>query len=816
MRWTGIVLLLAAQGIYAQTARDWDAEARRAVTIGNWQHVLEIAGEQWRSHPQDRVAEWLAGHSAIINGDYRTATEVFGRAQQPGQASQLREWAESLLAGHGESAGGLLLLGDALARENRGAEALGRMNRAVEIAPKWAAAFNARGAIHVLTGNLERADSDFATAVALEPSLADAHANRGLVLLAQGQPKQAIDSLTLAVDRNSDHAMARYARGIAYAQLADWTSSAKDLQSSQQELASLAWARSNQDKVAQMRQSTARPSGVMSTQTVDLTRQRFEATSRVLESTAKAFDWVKPVAALSRGTEWGNFGLQTGLKLQQAYYHDLANPTAPTELGGEIFRAGAKAAGMMWHITDGAKRTYFDPRGMWDSSGGQAYFNWSLAKPQFADGPQRYWNTFEVTPKVVRGMTALAAAEGLPEMFRSARMLVANQGTRLEQAEMLSKGLTKSAASLMGKVAGVGASTMTFGLTVPVIGPAAVPLSRVVGAAADVAVSKGIVGGTDWAKKASLPLFVAYRSPETHAAMIDQYSRYSQSEALHGRFAMDIETFYGEKALADTGFSYLEVLRLDNQRVLPRASHSPFDSPLRPGVGGQNHQNLSMMDRSRESPGLSGAPQTSVQTRTISESYRVRTNAGVTTITPLDRSPAATPDRPSTQLPSAPSSRALPKLQLPPMRVETGRCGQGSNPPCARPPSVTTSAFGCPNGGPPPCSRGSGIAPSLGSRCPDGSMPPCRTGGATVSMPKTSAYSHNPPVGVRPALPGFDSRMTTGIKPGGVLLGAQVVEGTSLDFSGIAGTEPAPDAAVDELVTFYIPTLLYSGLDSGR
>jgi hypothetical protein len=55
-----------------------------------------------------------------------------------------------------------------------------------------------------------------------------------------------------------------------------------------------------------------------------------------------------------------------------------------------------------------------------------------------------------------------------------------------------------------------------------------------------------------------------------------------------------------------------------------------------------------------------------------------------------------------------------------------------------------------------------------------------------------------------------------GVKPQGVLLGAQVVEGSSLDFSEVARGATAVQPSAVEPVVFRIPTLLYGALDRGK
>ena len=65
--------------------------------------------------------------------------------------------------------------------------AIADFTRAIEINPRYAAAYNNRGGVELELGNVDRAIADFDQAIKLDPRMARAYLNRGMARLLQGQ-----------------------------------------------------------------------------------------------------------------------------------------------------------------------------------------------------------------------------------------------------------------------------------------------------------------------------------------------------------------------------------------------------------------------------------------------------------------------------------------------------------------------------------------------------------------------------------------------------------------------------------------------------
>lgn len=123
----------------------------------------------------------------MATGDYRLATDGFGRLNKPESFSQLQKWAASLAADNPRNAVPFMLQGDALARAGKYADAIVFLDKAVSLDPHSALTYNARGVVNALADRPQGAMADFTEATRLSPQFADAYTNQGLLQLVQGE-----------------------------------------------------------------------------------------------------------------------------------------------------------------------------------------------------------------------------------------------------------------------------------------------------------------------------------------------------------------------------------------------------------------------------------------------------------------------------------------------------------------------------------------------------------------------------------------------------------------------------------------------------
>ncbi|UCB48645.1 MAG: tetratricopeptide repeat protein [Deltaproteobacteria bacterium] len=95
-------------------------------------------------------------------------------------------------------------------------QAISDFNKAIEINPEFAMAYNNRGYAYGVKGQYDQAISDSNKAIELNPKLAMAYNNRGLAYLNKGQHEQAISDCSRALEVNPSNAMAYNIRAVAY------------------------------------------------------------------------------------------------------------------------------------------------------------------------------------------------------------------------------------------------------------------------------------------------------------------------------------------------------------------------------------------------------------------------------------------------------------------------------------------------------------------------------------------------------------------------------------------------------------------------
>jgi len=107
-------------------------------------------------------------------------------------------------------------------------EALECYNRAIELNPEDAVAYNNRGNAYDDKGNYKMAIRDYERAMELNPELAWAYNNRGLVYAKKGEYDLAIRDYDRAIELNPELAVAYNNRGIVYYSKGDYNLAIRD------------------------------------------------------------------------------------------------------------------------------------------------------------------------------------------------------------------------------------------------------------------------------------------------------------------------------------------------------------------------------------------------------------------------------------------------------------------------------------------------------------------------------------------------------------------------------------------------------------
>jgi tetratricopeptide (TPR) repeat protein len=107
-------------------------------------------------------------------------------------------------------------------------QAIGYYDRAIELNPKDAMAFNNRGNIYFHSGDYARAIVDYTQAIELSPEDATAFYNRGIAFYRQGDYARAVTDYDRAIQLNPAYDAAFNNRGLAYARSGDYARAIAD------------------------------------------------------------------------------------------------------------------------------------------------------------------------------------------------------------------------------------------------------------------------------------------------------------------------------------------------------------------------------------------------------------------------------------------------------------------------------------------------------------------------------------------------------------------------------------------------------------
>ena len=83
-------------------------------------------------------------------------------------------------------------------------QAITEFNKAIELDPEYAEAYNNRGNAYWNKGNFDRAIADYDKAIELDPEYAEAYSNRGFVYYLKGELTKAISDLEKCLELSDD------------------------------------------------------------------------------------------------------------------------------------------------------------------------------------------------------------------------------------------------------------------------------------------------------------------------------------------------------------------------------------------------------------------------------------------------------------------------------------------------------------------------------------------------------------------------------------------------------------------------------------
>lgn len=95
-------------------------------------------------------------------------------------------------------------------------QAITDYTKALELNPKFASAYNNRGAAYAQKGQFDKAITDYTRALEINPKYAEAYNNRGAAYRQKGKYDQAITDLNQALEINPGYANAYYNRAVAH------------------------------------------------------------------------------------------------------------------------------------------------------------------------------------------------------------------------------------------------------------------------------------------------------------------------------------------------------------------------------------------------------------------------------------------------------------------------------------------------------------------------------------------------------------------------------------------------------------------------
>ena len=170
---------------------------------------------------QPLTADYLAAVALASQGKFSEARKAFQEIiaaapphERAGRCLKILEDLEAQKINHQTAAH--LFKGLAYFYQDRLQKALAEANLAVQISPKYARAYGARGGYYFALGQHKKALADYRRALELDPQSDGAYYNRGCLYLDTEEYGRAIQNFDRAVKINPKFASAFYNRGIAH------------------------------------------------------------------------------------------------------------------------------------------------------------------------------------------------------------------------------------------------------------------------------------------------------------------------------------------------------------------------------------------------------------------------------------------------------------------------------------------------------------------------------------------------------------------------------------------------------------------------
>jgi tetratricopeptide (TPR) repeat protein len=222
----GVIAFVAAVLARAAAAAGWPGRAGTFAVAGcavllavlTWHRAGLYADEQqlWRDDLAKQPGSWLAWNN-LGDACFRAGNrdEALGCLQR-----SVELYPRYAVAWHN--------LGRIEALSGRPAEAIGDYSKAIELMPDYASAYNGRGNVLFHEGKLEPALENYEKAIELMPHYADAYNNLGYLRFSQGRFAEAIQDFDEAVRLNPDFAAAFNNRATAYVQIEQYPPALRD------------------------------------------------------------------------------------------------------------------------------------------------------------------------------------------------------------------------------------------------------------------------------------------------------------------------------------------------------------------------------------------------------------------------------------------------------------------------------------------------------------------------------------------------------------------------------------------------------------
>lgn len=214
------------------------ASLESAIGRADWSTVAKLTATSKTLHPV--VLRLLKAHALLGLNQSNEAVCLFMSVTAPADLARWEAWTRGLATRGPQSASGHYLLGDALARQRRWAEAFQSFQAALDHDPRFAMALNARAVTYAVTGDVDRARLDLKSAAEVSPLLGDVHLTTGYLNIQRNVATGARNAFMRALQLMPDSALAT--GGLGYVQVIEnrWSGGKHDIEAAGNRSACLA------------------------------------------------------------------------------------------------------------------------------------------------------------------------------------------------------------------------------------------------------------------------------------------------------------------------------------------------------------------------------------------------------------------------------------------------------------------------------------------------------------------------------------------------------------------------------------------------